>query len=156
VLEAFEAVPPGKAIAVHCKAGLGRTGTCIGAYLMKNYRFTASEVIAWMRICRPGCVIGPQQHFLRSIERIMWQAGASATIERHLLTNVQPAVAMEEEDAVKGRAGQADSLLAARTRRQPLDRKPVVPTTPEQLSRDKGALVTPDQSKSKLGLGFFW
>jgi cell division cycle 14 len=45
-------------------AGLGRTGTLIGAYLMKNYRFTAAEVIAWLRICRPGSVIGPQQNYL--------------------------------------------------------------------------------------------
>ena len=52
------------ALAIHCKAGLGRTGTLIGMALMKFWRFTAHEAIAWMRICRPGSVIGIQQHFL--------------------------------------------------------------------------------------------
>lgn len=45
-------------------AGLGRTGTLIACYIMKHYRFTHSEAIAWVRICRPGSIIGPQQHFL--------------------------------------------------------------------------------------------
>ena len=30
-------------------AGLGRTGSLIGCYLMKHFRFTAAEAIAWMR-----------------------------------------------------------------------------------------------------------
>lgn len=62
-------------IAVHCKAGLGRTGSCIGCYLMKHYMFTAAEAIAWMRLCRVGCVIGPQQSWLRVQQEEMWRAG---------------------------------------------------------------------------------
>jgi cell division cycle 14 len=54
----------GKGIAVHCKAGLGRTGCLIGAYLMYRYLFTANEVISYMRFMRPGMVVGPQQHWL--------------------------------------------------------------------------------------------
>mmetsp|Transcript_25615 Transcript_25615/g.38267 ORF Transcript_25615/g.38267 Transcript_25615/m.38267 type:complete len:410 (-) Transcript_25615:1756-2985(-) len=62
-------------LAVHCKAGLGRTGTVIGAFLMKHYKFSAAECIGWMRVCRPGMVIGPQQHFLAEIEQMMWYEG---------------------------------------------------------------------------------
>eukprot|EP00475_Leptophrys_vorax_P038130 TRINITY_DN6670_c0_g1_i3.p1 TRINITY_DN6670_c0_g1~~TRINITY_DN6670_c0_g1_i3.p1 ORF type:complete len:406 (-),score=109.47 TRINITY_DN6670_c0_g1_i3:60-1136(-) len=65
------------AIAVHCKAGLGRTGTVVGCYMMKHYKMTASEVIAWMRICRPGSVLGPQQQYLEKMQSKMWNAGAS-------------------------------------------------------------------------------
>ena len=30
-------------------AGLGRTGTLIACYMMKHYKFTAAECIAWIR-----------------------------------------------------------------------------------------------------------
>lgn len=50
-------------IALHCKAGLGRTGTLAACYLIKK-GFTASEAIAWVRICRPGSIMGMQQTFL--------------------------------------------------------------------------------------------
>lgn len=46
-------------VAVHCMAGLGRTGTLIGCYALRQYDITARDFIAWCRIARPGSVIGP-------------------------------------------------------------------------------------------------
>lgn len=62
-------------VGIHCKAGLGRTGVLNALYLMKHYRITANECIAWFRICRPGSVIGPQQQFIKGEEQKMWAEG---------------------------------------------------------------------------------
>ncbi|KAG8346988.1 putative tyrosine phosphatase [Trypanosoma vivax] len=56
------------AIAVHCHAGLGRTGTMACIYIIQRYGFSAREVIGWIRLCRPGSVIGAQQMFLEKFE----------------------------------------------------------------------------------------
>lgn len=49
---------------VHCKAGLGRTGCCIAGYSIKHFRFPARWFIGWIRICRPGSILGPQQYWM--------------------------------------------------------------------------------------------
>ncbi|XP_045672958.1 dual specificity protein phosphatase CDC14A isoform X5 [Phyllostomus hastatus] len=42
---------------------------------MKHYRFTHAEIISWIRICRPGSIIGPQQHFLEEKQASLWVQG---------------------------------------------------------------------------------
>ena len=72
-LEMAESEPG--AIAVHCKAGLGRTGSLIALYCMKHFAFPAAAFIGWIRICRPGSILGPQQHFLCEQQEPMFRAG---------------------------------------------------------------------------------
>ena len=77
VVAAFLAIAEGVpgALAVHCKAGLGRTGTLIALYMMKHHGFTAREAMGWLRIVRPGSVIGPQQRYLCESEGTIRAAG---------------------------------------------------------------------------------
>ena len=64
------------AVAVHCRAGLGRTGTLIGVWMMKHAGFGADEATGWLRIVRPGSVIGRQQAYLKACEGRRWRGNA--------------------------------------------------------------------------------
>ncbi|BGP39466.1 cell division control protein 14 [Rhodotorula kratochvilovae] len=117
-------ISAGGAVAVHCKAGLGRTGTLIGAYLIYKHGFTADEAIGFMRLMRPGSCVGPQQHFLyeNQLEWVRWAARDALRAE--LAAQVGPA----------GVAALAPPAPAARARTTtpPLEEKAsaAAPTTP--------------------------
>ncbi|KAK3064183.1 cell division control protein 14, partial [Teratosphaeriaceae sp. CCFEE 6253] len=79
-----------KGIAVHCKAGLGRTGCLIGAYLIYRHGFTANEVIAFMRFMRPGMVVGPQQHWLHLNQGTFREWWFEDTMREKIMLSMQP------------------------------------------------------------------
>jgi cell division cycle 14 len=82
-----------KGIAVHCKAGLGRTGCLIGAYLIYRHGFTADEVIAYMRFMRPGMVVGPQQHWLHLNQGVFREWWIEERMERRFRKELMAAAA---------------------------------------------------------------
>ena len=113
--EAHFSKPNAGAIAVHCKAGLGRTGTLIGIYAMKHYQITAEAFIGWIRIARPGSILGPQQYYLPQVEHLYVRNSPQKALQRAGHAKLQ----MSPEDKHKakfGEGGQADYLVAAKER----------------------------------------
>lgn len=69
--------------AVHCLAGLGRTGTLIASYLIKHYTFTAYDATTWCRLCRYGSIISAQHDFLKKQERVLKLLGLEFKRDRN-------------------------------------------------------------------------
>lgn len=59
-------------VAVHCHSGLGGTGTMIAMWIMKNMGWTGRETMGWLRVVRPGSVLGGQQHYLDAMTTVRW------------------------------------------------------------------------------------
>jgi len=149
-------------IAVHCKAGLGRTGSLIACWMMKHHKFTAPEAIAWLRIARPGSVIGPQQQYLEEKQSQMWAQGevyqsciTSTDTALNGLTDKVTAMQLEDQNDENKSITQGDELRrlkAQRLARHPrsattgamsYDDSPAMNTRSSTLSDARGAQVSP-------------
>ncbi|KAJ1595576.1 hypothetical protein NDA11_002837 [Ustilago hordei] len=109
IAKAHRVVSQGGVVAVHCKAGLGRTGVLIGAYLVCKHGFSAGEVIAFMRFMRPGCVVGPQQHFIyqNSLEWVRWGVRDAAMSEARSVVESERTRLVDEVERLKMEANRA-------------------------------------------------
>ena len=100
----------------------------IALYVMKHYRFPAAAFIGWIRICRPGSVLGPQQQWLNKMEETMFSMCPGSPIfnsldddikklsERLALMDVKQTSMNEDESNTfqRGQAGQGDYLNQAK------------------------------------------
>ncbi|MGA2665850.1 MAG: dual specificity protein phosphatase family protein [Nitrososphaerales archaeon] len=59
----------GRAVLVHCLAGVGRTGSVLAAYMISTDGLTADQALARLRAMRPGSVERAQEAAVREYER---------------------------------------------------------------------------------------
>ena len=134
-------------VAVHCKAGLGRTGTLIALYLMRSCHFTAREAIGWLRIMRPGSVIGQQQRGL-----VAWEAGGGPAVAALAAAMRSLSTGAADGDDCLGHASQVAAGMERRCAaggNTPAPRSAVTGPTPEQAA---GAVMCGGRD-APLGVG---
>ena len=102
------------AIAVHCKAGLGRTGTLIGCFVLKHFKVSAECFIGWSRIARPGTILGPQQLFLCEKEGEL--SNDPTSYKKSISMKEKEWSPIDKIKSIKGEAHQGNYLVSAKER----------------------------------------
>ncbi|OHT07908.1 hypothetical protein TRFO_05012 [Tritrichomonas foetus] len=77
--------------------------------MIKNFGFNAHEAIGWIRVCRPGSVIGPQQAFLikydSALHRPAPQTHVAPSIQHVVKSSKRPALSRPSDRINGNRAG---------------------------------------------------
>jgi protein-tyrosine phosphatase len=69
-------------LALHCKAGLGRTGVVAGAYAAELYKVNGKAFHGWARMSRPGSIqTHMQERYLRAIGGSSSQGSCSPCVQ---------------------------------------------------------------------------
>jgi len=129
------------AIAMHCKAGLGRTGTLIGLYAMMEHGFTGRAFIGWNRLCRPGSILGPQQQYLIDMEPAMQQLA----VRQRLARQVSGGPTLGPSVDMNGDEGQGERLIRAKKEKMGNGGRSLFLGLPDQTI-SSGSLSTADST----------
>lgn len=128
---------PSVPLQIHCKAGLGRTGVLICSYMIKHYGFTAEEAMGYIRVCRPGSVIGPQQHYLAHYGPALARLGQEMRAAKGL---PEPAGSASVRPTIALRADASSAALARPAPPPPAAKPPLSPQRPTAAPEQQAAV----------------
>lgn len=68
IVEALDQINQGESVAVHCHAGIGRTGMFLACLAKRGLEISAEEAVSWVREFIPGAVeVEEQEQLVRSM-----------------------------------------------------------------------------------------